>query len=48
LKDTTINHKFAKFSEALYLTEIQARKENEERNKIKESHNISMAMRNEE
>ena len=48
IKDPTINPKFASFAETLYLTENQARKEVEERNKIREGHNIVMAMKNEE
>jgi SNW domain-containing protein 1 len=34
LQDTAVNHKFARFSESLYMSERQARKEIEERNKI--------------
>lgn len=47
LQDATINHKFPKFSEAILLAEIQARKEVEERNKIKQSHHMLMEIRKE-
>lgn len=47
LQDTTVNHKFPKFSEAILLAEIQARKEVEERNKIKQSHHMLMEIRKE-
>ena len=47
LQDTTINHKHAKFSESILLAEIQARKEVEERNKIKQSHHLMMEIRKE-
>lgn len=47
LQDTTINHKFSKFSEAILIAEIQARKEVEERNKIKQSHHMLMEIRKE-
>lgn len=47
LQDTTINHKFPKFSESILLAEIQARKEVEERNKMKQSHHMLMEMRKE-
>jgi len=47
LQDTTINHKFPKFAEAILLAEIQSRKEVEERNRIKQSHNMLMEIRKE-
>lgn len=47
LQDTTINHKFPKFSESILLAEIQARKEVEERNKMKQSHHMLMEIRKE-
>ena len=47
LQDNTVNHKFAKFSEGLLLAELQARKEVEERNKIKQSHQMLMEIRKE-
>ena len=47
LQDTTINHKFPKFSEAILLAEIQSRKEVEERNKLKQSHHMMMELRKE-
>lgn len=37
LRDFTVSDKFSKFSDVLYMTEKQARKEIEERNKIQES-----------
>lgn len=47
LQDNTINHKFAKFSEGMLLATVQARKEVEERNKIKQSHQMLMEIRKE-
>jgi SNW domain-containing protein 1 len=47
LQDTTINHKFSKFSESLLIAEINSRKEVEERNKIKQSHHMLMEIRKE-
>lgn len=48
IKDTTINHKFAQFTDTLYHVEDYARKEAEERSKIKQSVEIANAMRKEE
>lgn len=48
IKDTTINHKFAKFAESMKLTADMAKKEIEERNELKQGYNILEAQRNEE
>lgn len=47
MQDTSINERFASFSDSLYIAEKQARKEVEERAKVQETIKMALAMKKE-